>query len=257
MFLSLVSGSSGNSSILSHKNTTLIVDMGLSCKKLEQKLSELNTSADKISGILVTHEHSDHIKGIGTASRKHNIPVYATVETHACLTDLNIPDNLVKHITPGTDFQIGDIGIKPFSIPHDAAGPVAFNFFFDEKKLTLATDIGEMTDDIMNNIKGSLAVLLESNHDINMLKNGRYPAFLKQRILGKFGHLSNETAARTALELAKTGTKHLMLGHLSDQNNTPKTAFLETASLLTKNGAIIQKDLMLTVASRYEVTKFK
>ena len=229
----------------------------MSCKKLEQTLSNLNMTIGDINAILVTHEHTDHIKGIGTVSKKYSLPVYATVKTHEAMTDLGLSEKAIKYLTPDIDLEIGDIGIKPFSIPHDAAGPVAYNFFFDEKKLSLATDIGEMTEDVLSHIKGSLAVLLESNHDINMLKNGSYPAFLKQRILGKYGHLSNEAAAKTALELAKTGTKHLMLGHLSDKNNTPRAAFLETAQFLTNNGAILQKDLTLTVASRFEVTKFR
>ena len=257
MFLSLVSGSSGNCTLVSHKNTTLLADCGLSCKKLEQIFQTLKIYPADLDGILVTHEHSDHIKGIGTLSKKYNLPVYATVKTHEQMTDLRINDINIKYVTPDIDFEIGDIGIKPFSIPHDAAGPVGYNFFFDEKKLSLATDIGEMTDSIMSKLKGSLAVLLESNHDINMVKTGKYPAFLKQLILGKFGHLSNESAAKTALELAKTGTKHMMLGHLSNENNTPKTAFCETAKLLVNNGVELQKDMTLTVASRYEVTKFR
>lgn len=257
MFVSLVSGSSGNCSLLSHKNTTILVDIGLSCKKLEQVLSQLNMNIGDIDAILVTHEHSDHTKGIGTVSRKHNIPVYATLKTHIAMTDLNLPDTSIHYITSGTDFEIGNIGIKPFSIPHDALAPVAYNFFFDEKKLTVATDIGEMSDEVFSNIKGSLAVLLESNHDIDMLKSGTYPAFLKQRILGRLGHLSNEAAAEAALNLAKTGTKHLMLGHLSDKNNTPRKAYIETAETLSKNGATLGADVSLTVASRYEVTKFR
>ena len=257
MFLSLVSGSSGNCTLLSHKNTTILVDLGMSCKKLEQALAQVNMTMGDIDAILVTHEHSDHIKGIGTASKRYGTPVYATLKTHEAMTDLALSENAIRYITPGIDFEIGSIGIKPFSIPHDAQGPVAYNFFFDDKKLSLATDIGEMTEDVLSHIKGSLAVLLESNHDINMLKNGPYPAFLKQRILGKYGHLSNEAAAKTALELAKSGTKHLMLGHLSDKNNTPRAAFYETAQLLTDSGAVLQKDIALTVASRFEVTRFR
>ena len=257
MFLSLVSGSSGNSTLLSHKNTTILVDLGMSCKKLEQTITQLNMSMADIDAILVTHEHADHIKGVATVSKKYNLPVYATLKTHEAMTDLAIPDKCIKYLTPDIDFEIGNIGIKPFSIPHDAMGPVAYNFFFDEKKLSLATDMGEVTPEVFAHLKGSLAVLLESNHDVNMLKNGSYPYFLKQRILGGLGHLSNETAAKTALELAKTGTKHIMLGHLSDKNNTPRTAFYETAQFLVSQGVELQKDLALTVASRFEVTKFR
>lgn len=257
MFVSLVSGSSGNCSLLSHKSTTLLADCGISCKGLEATLSKLNISPRDINGILVTHEHSDHTKGIATVSKKYDIPVYATVKTHEAMSALSLKDSNIRYITAELDFEIGDIGIKPFSIPHDAKGPVAYNFFFDEKKLSLATDMGEMTDSVLSNLSGSLAVLLESNHDIDMLKSGRYPAYLKQRILSSNGHLSNEAAAKTALHLAKTGTKHLMLGHLSDENNTPRAAFYKTAELLIESGAELQKDITLTVASRYEVTRFR
>lgn len=257
MFLSLVSGSSGNCTLVSHKNTSLLADCGMSCKKLEQALSSLSMSPAGLDGILVTHEHSDHIKGVGTLSKKYNLPVYATVKTHEQMTDLAIKDTNIRYITPDIDFEIGDIGIKPFSIPHDAAGPVAYNFFFDEKKLSLATDIGKVDDYIFSNLKGSLAVILESNHDIDMLKSGRYPAFLKKRILGDFGHLSNDAAAEVALKLSQSGTRHLMLGHLSNENNTPKTAFYKTATTLLNNGVELQKDTTLTVASRFEVTKFR
>lgn len=255
MFLSLVSGSSGNCTLISHKNTTILTDCGLSCKSLERCTDALGISPSEIDGILVTHEHSDHTKGISVVSKKYNIPVYATVKTHEAMTDFRLGN--IKYITPELDFEIGDIGIRPFSIPHDAAGPVGYNFFYDNMKLSLATDIGEMTESVLKSLTGSIAVLLESNHDLNMLKTGRYPAFLKQRILGKFGHLSNEMAAETALQLAKTGTKHIMLGHLSNENNTPKTAYFETANRLCENGVELQKDVMLTVASRYEVTRFR
>lgn len=257
MFLSLVSGSSGNCTLLSHKDTTILVDLGMTCKKLEQTISQLNMTMADIDAILVTHEHSDHTKGVGTVSKKYNLPVYATIKTHEAMTDLALSERSIKYLTPDIDLEIGNIGIKPFSIPHDAVGPVAFNFFYDNMKLSLATDMGEITDDVFSHLKGSLAVLLESNHDVNMLKNGSYPYFLKQRILGKYGHLSNETAAKTAFELAKTGTRHIMLGHLSDKNNTPRTAFYETAQFLASQGVELQKDLALTVASRFEVTKFR
>lgn len=257
MFLSIVSGSSGNCSLISHKNTILLADCGLSCKSLEQSLRGLGLSACDIDGILVTHEHSDHIKGVAVTSKKYDIPVYATVKTHEAMTGIGLCDKNIKYITPELDFEIGDIGVRAFSIPHDASGPVGYSFFYDNMKLSLATDMGEVTEPVMKNLEGSLAVLLESNHDVGMLKSGRYPAFLKQRILGRTGHLSNEVAAETALKLAKTGTKHLMLGHLSNENNTPKTAFCETAKYLGENGVELQKDVMLTVASRYEVTKFR
>lgn len=257
MFLSLVSGSSGNCTLISDGKTTLLADCGLSCKALEQALSQVGINPCDISGLLITHEHSDHIKGAGVVSRKYNLPIFATVKTHECMDIGRIDENNIKYISPDIDFEIGSIGVKPFSIPHDAANPVGYNFFFGEKKLSLATDIGKMNDYIFEHLKGSIAVLLESNHDINMLKFGRYPQVLKKRILGDSGHLSNEAAAQTVLELVKCGTRHIMLGHLSNENNTPRLAYTETVNLLSKNGVDLKKDAAITVASRYEVSKFR
>ncbi len=255
MFVSLVSGSSGNCALLSDGHTAILADCGLSCKKLEEALAKTSISPSDLSGIVITHEHSDHVRGLASIAKKYNLPVYATAKTHEAIK-LNPAEN-IKYISPDINFEIGTIGVLPFSIPHDAAGPVGYNFFFGEKKLSIATDIGEMTDDVFSHLKGSLAVLLESNHDIEMLKSGRYPLVLKRRILGKFGHLSNDAAAQTSLELAKTGTRHIMLGHLSNENNTPNIAYTNTADYLTKNGAELGKDVALSVAARYEVSCFR
>lgn len=255
MFLSLVSGSSGNCSLISDGKTHLLADCGLSCKNLETALAKVDLRPSDISGILVTHEHSDHIRGINTVSRKYNIPVYATLKTHEAIHAGTVRD--VRYLSPDVDFEIGTIGIKPFSIPHDAADPVGYNFFFGVKKLSLATDIGKMNNYVTEHLKGSIAVLLESNHDLKMLMSGHYPAYLKRRIAGKYGHLSNTDAAHTALELIKSGTCHIMLGHLSDKNNTPNTAYLETAGFLEANGVKIGKDAGLSVAARYEVSCFR
>lgn len=256
MFLSLVSGSSGNSSIVSDGKTTLLCDCGLGIKRLEELLKSIGISPEKLSAILITHEHSDHIQGAGVVSKKYGLPVFATEETHAAIANSGISEENIKYISPNKDFEIGTLGIKPFSIPHDAANPVGYSFFYGNNKLSLATDIGHMNDYIFENIKGSIAVILESNHDITMLKNGRYPEFLKRRILGKFGHLSNTDAAKTVLNLLENGTKHIMLSHLSESNNTPKTALLETAELAKKNGIIAGKDFSLSVANRFFPTEF-
>lgn len=257
MFLSLVSGSSGNSTLISDGTTVLLADCGLSCKKLEQSMAAAGVKPENLSGILITHEHNDHIKGVGTVSRKYNIPIYATTGTHAAMNIGNIDEKNIKYISPDIDFEIGTIGIKPFSIPHDAAEPVGYNFFFGQKKLSLATDIGHMNDYIFERLKNSIAVLLESNHDADMLRFGRYPAVLKKRISGEFGHLSNAEAAQTVLKLVKNGTRHIMLGHLSNENNTPTKAYTEAAACLERGGAVLGKDAALSVAARYEVSCFK
>lgn len=256
MFLSLVSGSSGNCSVISDGKTTLISDCGLGIRRLEELLNSVGISPLSLTAILITHEHSDHIKGAGVVSKKYGLPVFATEGTHLAMKNSGIPEKNIRCILPDTDFEIGSIGVRAFSIPHDAANPVGYSFFYGKNKLSVATDMGHMSDYILNNIKGSIAVILESNHDINMLKSGRYPEFLKRRILGDFGHLSNEAAAQMAVELLKSGTRHIMLGHISADNNSPMLAITETASLAEKNGAVPGKDFSLAVAKRYLPTNF-
>ena len=168
MFLSLVSGSSGNCSIVSDGKTALLCDCGLSVKRLEELLKSIGVSPKELSAILITHEHSDHIKGAGVVSKKYGLPVFATKKTHIAIENCGIPEENIKYISPGKDFEIGTLGIKPFSIPHDAVDPVGYSFFYGSNKLSVATDIGHIDDYIFENIKGSIAVILESNHDLNM-----------------------------------------------------------------------------------------
>ena len=257
MFLSLVSGSSGNCSLISDGKTTLLVDCGLSCKKLEEALSKAKVDPYDLTAMLITHEHSDHIKGAGVVSKKYNLPVYATLKTHEYMNLGKVESCNVQYLFPDVEFEIGSIGVRPFSIPHDAVDPVGYNFFYDNNKLSLATDIGKMDNGIMEKLKGSIAVLLESNHDVDMLKNGRYPAYLKRRILSDVGHLSNTDAAKCVLELIKSGTHHIMLGHLSQENNTPTMAYTTTKNYLEENGVILDKDATLSVAQRFEVSRFR
>ena len=256
MFLSLVSGSSGNCSIVSDEKTTLLIDCGLSASRLIELLEAIGVSPLDLNAVLITHEHSDHIKGAGVVSRKYGLPVFATCGTHSAMKACGIPEENIKYISPDESFEIGTIGVNAFSIPHDATEPVGFSFFCGKAKLSVATDMGYMNNYILDNIKGSNAVILESNHDIEMLKNGRYPEYLKRRILGNFGHLSNIDAANTALKLLESGTRHIMLAHLSADNNTPKTAIMETAELAIANGITPGKDFSLAVANRFMPTKF-
>ncbi len=255
-FISLISGSSGNAAFISDGHTRLLVDCGMSGKRLEQALCEIGSSAAEIDALLITHEHSDHVRGAGIIARRHKIPVYATLGTHSAMDVGKIDDTLRHVVTADRELTIGSIGIKPFAIPHDAAEPVGYSFFCEEKKLSIATDIGKMNDGILDAVKGSDEIILESNHDIEMLRFGPYPFPLKQRILGSYGHLSNESASEAALELVKSGTKKIMLGHLSKENNRPEIAMLETYNMLTGAGVEIGGDVMLKVADRYTVTKF-
>lgn len=256
-FLSLISGSSGNATFFSDGKTNILIDCGMSGKQMANMLKSIDVMPENIDALLITHEHSDHIKGAGVISRRYNIPIYATEKTHMAMSIGDVSDKMRVLVSADNEIEIGSIGIKPFSIPHDAADPVGYNLFDGTDKYSIATDIGCMNGYVMSCIKGSRSILLESNHDIEMLRYGSYPYPLKRRISGNYGHLSNESAAKAALELVESGTEKIMLGHLSNENNRPEIALLETYNMLTSAGVSVGRDVTLAVADRYSVTKFK
>ena len=256
MFISLVSGSSGNASIIKNNNTTILLDCGLSGKKLSMTLDSIGMSCDEIDAMLITHEHTDHTQGAGVVSRRFNIPIYATEKTHLAMSVGPLKEENIKIIKSDEPFEIGTIGITPFSISHDASDPVCYSFLVDNKKYSIATDTGIMTDKIFNSIAGSDFLMLEANHDIDMLMYGDYPYDLKKRIMSNWGHLSNNLAAENAIKLLENNTHHIMLSHLSEKNNDPNVAYKTVENALTAHGAKIGKDISLCVAKRYEVTNF-
>ena len=239
---SIASGSSGNCSYVGHASTHLLIDAGISGKRIEQGLMEIGVAPGELSGILVTHEHSDHIQGIGILARKYGIPLYGTVETFCAMkkgkTNIGrVDDALFQQVFPEKGLTIGAIDVTPFSISHDAANPVAYVFEAEGHKIGMATDLGIYTETIMEHLKESEILYLESNHDVNMLMVGGYPYYLKQRILGEHGHLSNDTAAELLCKLYHEKLQHVVLAHLSKENNYPELAY-ETirAELLCKVG---------------------
>ena len=185
-FCSLYSGSSGNSLYLETENTKLLVDAGVSSKKIETALTNLDVEPGSIDGILITHEHSDHVQGLGTFAKKFDIPVFVNQKTLDAIPKQKekIPEKNINKIKIEEKFEIGDIQIKSFSIPHDAANPCGFNIFKDNKKISIATDIGHMTNGILKNLQDSIFILLESNYDPEVLKFSRYPYPVKARIAG-------------------------------------------------------------------------
>ncbi|MCD8180729.1 MAG: MBL fold metallo-hydrolase [Firmicutes bacterium] len=255
-FVSLISGSSGNATFVSDGKTNLLIDCGMSGAKLKEAMKVIDAAPENITALLLTHEHIDHTKGAGVISRRYNIPIYATEGTHTAMDAGKIDDNNIKLVRENVDFEIGGIGIKPFAIPHDARQPVGYCLFSGGEKYSVATDMGNMNEDILSNITGSKKILLESNHDVEMLRCGSYPYPLKRRILGDLGHLSNEAAAKTALYLVQNGTRHIILGHLSMENNRPEIAMLETYNLLSQSGVNVGDDVTLQVADRYKPTLF-
>ncbi len=255
---SLMSGSSGNCSIVTNGKTAVLSDCGSSGKRTLAALEKTGIPVSQIRAIVVSHEHADHTKGVGILARKLKIPVYATAGTHSAMSGAigKLDDSLIRLIRPDITYDIYGIGVTPFAIPHDAYDPCGYSFSDGRDTVTVATDIGHMSDSLLSRLIGSRSIILESNHDIDMLRYGEYPYPLKRRILGDYGHLSNECAADTALSLIQNGTEHIMLGHLSEKNNLPEIALMETYNRLTDNGINVGTDATLQVANRYEPTLF-
>ena len=256
-FCSLYSGSTGNSLFIESDNVKLLVDSGVSAKKVEDGLNSIGVNINDIDAILVTHEHSDHIQSLGTISKKFNIPVYANQKTWDAmpLQKDKITDNNIRLFNNEDKFEIGDFVIHPFSIPHDSANPCGFSFLCDKNKFSIATDLGHMTNNIIDNLEGSSFLFLEANYDPEVLKCSRYPYLLKTRISGPNGHLSNKLAGQTISHLINCGLYKVILGHLSKENNFPELA-LHTVldELATKSYS--NDSVNLSVASREHPSDF-
>ena len=250
-FCSLYSGSSGNSLFVETQNTKLLIDAGVSCKKIEMALQDIEVDPKSLDGILITHEHTDHVQSLGTLSRKFDLPVFVNQETLDAMPKQKdkIADKNIKLFKVNDKFEIGDLSIQSFSIPHDAANPCGFSLYKGNKKISIATDIGHMTNSILKNLEESLFVLLESNYDPEVLRFSPYPFQLKSRIAGPTGHLPNEMAGKTISHLLNSGLKMAMLGHLSKESNFPELAYQTVMDeLIAKN--YDGNSLSLSVASR-------
>lgn len=231
---SIASGSSGNCIYVGSDSTHLLVDTGISKKRIEESLAKLQVRGENLNGILITHEHSDHIQGLGVFCRRYDVPIYATRGTIAgicaCKTLGKMPEGIFREITSDESFNIGDLTVKPFTISHDANEPTGFRIEGEDKAVAVATDLGIYNDYIVDNLKNLDAVVLEANHDVHMVEVGPYPYPLKRRVLGEFGHLSNELSGRLLCEILHDKMKHIVLGHLSKENNFPELAY-ETVKL--------------------------
>lgn len=226
---SIASGSSGNCTFIGSEHTKLLVDAGTSGKKIEYGLNSIDTKPEDIQGILITHEHSDHIMGLGVLARRYHIPIFGTAETLCAILRMKnvgrIPQELLHYVTPDTGFFINDIKVEPFSTSHDASNPVCYTFEAGGHKIGMATDLGTYDDYIVGKLEGSEILLMEANHDENMLLVGGYPYYLKQRILGDRGHLSNENSAKLLCRLFHDKLKCITLAHLSKENNFEELAY--------------------------------
>lgn len=250
--VSLYSGSSGNCIFLSDGQTSILVDAGISGRRIEAALKDANERPENLNAIIVTHEHSDHASGIGVMARRYKTPLFATAGTWSALsgTLAKIAPEQINVITAGLSFNLGSMEIEPFTIPHDAAEPVAYSIYSENRKITIATDIGHMNLQLLKKLEGSHMLLLESNHDVNMLKMGRYPWPLKQRILGNNGHLCNDMAGKVVTHLARNGTRCILLGHLSQENNFPELAYQTSLNALAEQSFIPSEHFHLEVARR-------
>ena len=254
-FLSLYSSSSGNSILISNSDTNILIDAGVSASKICAALNDAGVDPNQIDAILVTHEHSDHICGIRVLAKKYNIPVFANASTMEGVLKSapTIRPGDAHIITESKEYSIRSMKIKAFVTPHDSASSVSYVIESDNKKYAVATDTGSITKAMLGNLAGCEAVVIEANHDEEMLKNGPYPYLLKKRILSDIGHLSNKNCAWLATQLAIWGTKRILLGHLSEQNNTPQKAFDCVKKSLESNGFNVGSDLVLKVAPKDEI----
>ncbi|MCR5451077.1 MAG: MBL fold metallo-hydrolase [Lachnospiraceae bacterium] len=234
---SIASGSSGNCICVGNDTDHVLIDVGISGKKVEAGMNEMGYTTPDMSAILITHEHSDHVSGLGVISRKYSLPVYATQGTIDAIFDMpglgKLDKDLFHVIKPDVPFLLGSLKIKPIRISHDAAEPVAYILSDGKKKIGVITDLGMYDEYIVENISGLSALLLEANHDVRMLEVGRYPYPLKRRILGNKGHLSNELSGQLLGRVLHDNMTHVLLGHLSHENNYPRLAYETVSSEVT------------------------
>lgn len=256
---SIASGSSGNCIYVGSDSTHLLVDVGISGKRTEAGLKELDLSMRDIDGIFITHEHTDHIAGLGILARKYEVPIYATKGTIEAIKNTSsvgqIPEELFQTVSPDEKVIVKDLVCNPMRISHDAADPVAYRISHGRKKVAIVTDLGSYNDYTVESLKGMDALLLEANHDVNMLQVGPYPYYLKQRILGDRGHLSNERAGQLLCRLLHDRLQAVVLGHLSKENNLPELAYEAVRVEVTMTETDFRiNDLLMQVAKRSEIS---
>ena len=255
-FCPLFSGSSGNALFIGGGNTRILIDAGLSGRTVTEALASIGVLPETLDGILVTHEHSDHVKGVGILSRKYRLPIYANARTWAGMERQigAVAPPLRREFESNESFFIGDFSVYPFSIPHDAADPVGYRVYYGAHSVATATDMGYYSHRVHDALSGVDLLVLESNHDIDMLRhNEHYSQTLKNRILGRSGHLCNEACGEALWQLYQTGVRHAVLGHLSHENNTPELALRTVCESLQAHGLEIGKDIRVDMAWRDHV----
>jgi phosphoribosyl 1,2-cyclic phosphodiesterase len=227
----LASGSRGNGTVLASSKTRVLIDCGLSCREICRRLATQGIAPESLSAILVTHEHSDHVSGLHVMAKKFRLPVFMNAPTHAAWqrqfkdsSGNRVHAERLELFSSGNGFSVGDIEVMPFTIPHDATDPVGFRFTAEGVRLGIATDLGFMPRNVRDHLRGCDGLILESNHDLEMLRTGPYPWVVKQRVMSRVGHLSNEALAEFLASDYDGGAAFLILAHLSEQNNHPDLA---------------------------------
>lgn len=251
-FCSFASGSSGNCYLIKNDTDAILIDAGISGKKIFNGLEDTGTPYEQVKALLITHEHIDHVKSLPIVTKKlPNVFAYANEATWESI-ERPVKDEKKRYFTTGEDFYIEDFLIRPFPIPHDAAEPVGFSIYFDGRQISIVTDVGFITDEIFSEITDADLLLLEANHEKEILLMGKYPYPLKRRILGDTGHLSNISAGECLCRLTETKRKRrrILLGHLSRENNDPSVAMLTVRNTLMENDIFPGSDLTVDVVLR-------
>ncbi|MCL2366956.1 MAG: MBL fold metallo-hydrolase [Oscillospiraceae bacterium] len=248
----LASSSSGNCTLVSQGASHVLIDAGISLKRIKEGLKNMDMTPDDLTAVLVTHEHSDHISGIKMLVKYHKIPIFASIgaQNSICASTPEVAPYL-SGFKVGTAFELGEIAMNSFNTPHDATESVGFTLDAGGNMLAYATDLGHISEEVFTAMCGADIVIIESNHDQQMLQNGPYPPSLKRRIASKQGHLSNSACGSFAVRLVDSGTRYIQLSHLSRENNTPKIAARTVSEALGKYGISVGQDIELDVASPY------
>lgn len=240
----LASGSTGNAILVKMGDANILIDAGISARRIKHSLADVGTAIEDLDGVLVTHEHRDHISGLGTLTKKYRLPVYTRQATWQAMYCRDvIPEECCRTLTDSLD--IGQIKVEPFSISHDAADPVGFNLYYRQHKCSVATDLGFVTDTVKKALNLADTMVLEANHDVDMLKNGSYPWILKRRIMSNRGHLSNTDTGWTLARLDRRSHTKVLLAHLSQENNRPEIAKNTVSAILQEQGCRLNEDIEL------------
>ena len=248
----LASGSRGNCALVASTRTRILVDAGISCREIFKRMKALGEDAQSLSAVLITHEHCDHVYGLRTLAKKLNIPIFMTGATHQAWARAIRNENgerpqveKLERFESGHSFQVGDIAVKPFTIPHDAADPVGFTFRTEGVKVGIATDLGYIPLSVRDHLRGCDVLVMESNHDVEMLRVGPYPWSVKQRVMSRVGHLSNGALADFFTSDYDNGATFVVLAHLSEQNNHPEIARREAEKALALRGGLFLNRVLL------------